>query len=118
MRSFKYRIILILLIATAGFAQVKYTWNGGTGSWQTASNWNPNGIPGAYATLSAYAKKLEMNVLMSNFCGQSWGIEAGGKSAFWDKNGRLIAQLNGADTGVLLLEKDNDGWMGSSIVYD
>ena len=50
MRTFNYTIILILIIAAAGFAQVKYTWNGGTGSWQTASNWNPNGVPGAADT--------------------------------------------------------------------
>ena len=50
MRTFNYTIILILLIAAAGFAQVKYTWNGSTGSWQTASNWNPNGIPGVADT--------------------------------------------------------------------
>jgi fibronectin-binding autotransporter adhesin len=46
MRTFNYTIILILLIAAAGFAQVKYTWTGGSGSWQTASNWNPSGVPG------------------------------------------------------------------------
>ncbi|HSW54272.1 MAG TPA: hypothetical protein VLH59_04220, partial [Ignavibacteriaceae bacterium] len=50
MRTFNYTIILILLIAAAGFAQVKYTWTGGTGSWQTASNWNPNGVPGVADT--------------------------------------------------------------------
>jgi len=50
MRTFNYTIILTLLIAAAGFAQVKYTWTGGSGSWQTASNWNPNGVPGVADT--------------------------------------------------------------------
>jgi len=26
-------------------AQTTYTWNGGTGSWQTATHWSPNGVP-------------------------------------------------------------------------
>jgi hypothetical protein len=46
MRTSNFTIILILLIAAAGIAQVKYTWTGGSGSWQTASNWNPSGVPG------------------------------------------------------------------------
>ncbi len=46
MRTFNYTTIIIFLIAATGFAQVKYTWNGSTGSWQTASNWNPSGVPG------------------------------------------------------------------------
>jgi len=71
---------------------------------------SPNGIGNAYEILSGYAKKYSMNILMSNFGGQSWGIDSGGQSGFWNKNGKLIANLNNSDSGLLLIERDNDVW--------
>jgi predicted amidohydrolase len=41
--------------------------------------YTPKGIPEAYQTLSGYAKKYSMNILMSNFAGQSWDLESGRK---------------------------------------
>src|SRR5580698_9535299 len=39
---------LLVIVAQALRAQVNYTWNGATStSWNTATNWTPNGIPGA-----------------------------------------------------------------------
>ena len=46
MKSIFYTIIILLTLTTVIISQTKYTWIGGSGSWQTASNWNPNGIPG------------------------------------------------------------------------
>ncbi len=41
-------VFLFLLISSlAVFARVEYTWNGGSGSWGTAGNWTPAGVPGA-----------------------------------------------------------------------
>jgi predicted amidohydrolase len=76
------------------------------------------GIPDAYEMLSDYANKYKMNVLMSNFCGQSWGIEAGGQSGFWDKNGTLIASLNNTDSGLLIIENVSNNWVGKVIKYE
>jgi predicted amidohydrolase len=78
----------------------------------------PNGIPNAYKTLSGYAKQYGMNVLMSNYCGQSWGLDSGGKGGFWDKNGKLIANLNDTDSGLLIVENINDIWTGKSVKYE
>ncbi|WP_337867144.1 T9SS type A sorting domain-containing protein [Ignavibacterium sp.] len=50
MKTFKYSLFVLLFCSLSGFTQVKYTWFGGNGSWQTASNWSPNGIPGAIDT--------------------------------------------------------------------
>jgi len=41
---------VVLIFTSLSFAQVKYTWNNSAGSWQTASNWTPNGIPGTADT--------------------------------------------------------------------
>jgi hypothetical protein len=59
-----------------------------------------------------------MNVLMSNYTGQSWGLDGGGKSGFWNKNGNLIANLNDTDSGLLLIENVNDSWIGKELKYE
>lgn len=77
---------------------------------------SPNGIPNAYRDLQNYAQKHKMNVLMSNFSGESWGFPSAGKSAFWNNNGELIGQMNDADSGLLLVEKQNDNWTTKIII--
>jgi predicted amidohydrolase len=71
---------------------------------------SPNGIPNAYRDLQSYAQKYKMNVLMSNFSGESWGYPSGGKSAFWNNKGELVAQMNDSDSGLLLVENQNANW--------
>ncbi|SNR33772.1 carbon-nitrogen hydrolase family protein [Flavobacterium sp. ov086] len=70
----------------------------------------PNGIPSAYRDLQSYAQKHQMNVLMSNFSGESWGSPSAGQSAFWNNKGELVAQMNDSDSGLLILENKNDNW--------
>ncbi|MEG1025387.1 MAG: carbon-nitrogen hydrolase family protein [Flavobacterium sp.] len=71
---------------------------------------SPNGIPNAYRDLQNYAEKHKMNVLMSNFSGESWGSPSAGQSAFWNSNGELVGQMNESDSGLLIVEKQNDNW--------
>lgn len=71
---------------------------------------SPNGIPNAYRDLQNYAKKHKMNVLMSNFSGESWGSPSAGQSAFWNSKGELVEQMNESDSGLLIVEKQNDNW--------
>ncbi|MNX49787.1 hypothetical protein D3C86_803980 [compost metagenome] len=49
-----------------------------------------------------------MNVLMSNFVGESWGYPSAGQSAFWNNKGELVGQMNDSDSGLLLVENDNN----------
>lgn len=76
---------------------------------------SPNGIPNAYRDLQNYAQKHQMNVLMSNFSGESWGSPSAGLSAFWNKKGELVAQMNDSDSGLLLVEKQNENWMNKIV---
>ncbi|MFD1602641.1 carbon-nitrogen hydrolase family protein [Flavobacterium artemisiae] len=71
---------------------------------------SPNGIPSAYRDLQSYAAKHQMNVLMSNFAGESWGSPSAGQSAFWNNKGELIAQMNDSDSGLLIVESKNNNW--------
>lgn len=77
----------------------------------------PNGIADAYKTLSDYSKQYNMNVLMSNYCGQSWGLDSGGQSAFWN-NGDLITKLDKQDSGLLIVENINNSWIGRALKYE
>jgi predicted amidohydrolase len=70
----------------------------------------PNGIPNAYRDLQSYAEKHKMNVLMSNFSGESWVYPSAGQSAFWNNKGELVGQMNDSDSGLLLVENKNDNW--------
>jgi len=65
---------------------------------------SPKGIPEAHELLGNYSKKYSMNILMSNFCVYSWENEAGGRSAFWNKEGELIAELANNQSGLLIIE--------------
>jgi predicted amidohydrolase len=76
----------------------------------------PNGIPNAYQDLQSYAQKHKMNVLMSNFIGESWGSTSAGQSAFWNNKGELIAQMNDSDSGLLIVENQDDNWTSRVII--
>jgi len=45
-----------------------------------------------------------MNVLMSNYVGSSYSLQAAGKSACWNKKGELISQLNGLEENLLIVK--------------
>lgn len=77
----------------------------------------PNGIPNAYRDLQSYAQKHKMNVLMSNFSGESWGYPSAGQSAFWNNKGELVWQMNDSDSGLLLVENDNNNWTSLVVLY-
>jgi len=38
------------------------------------------------------------------------GYSSAGQSAFWNKKGELIGQMNDSDSGLLLVESQNDNW--------
>ncbi len=71
---------------------------------------SPNGISQAHQSLQNYASQYQMNVLMANFGGDSYGCSSGGRSAFWNNKGELIAQMEDSGSGLLLVEKQDAGW--------
>ena len=71
---------------------------------------SPNGIPQAHQSLQNYASQYQMNVLMANFGGDSYGSPSGGRSAFWNNKGELIAQMKDSGSGLLLVEKQDSDW--------
>lgn len=72
--------------------------------------YSKNGIDSGIDKLKDYAKKYSLNILMSNFNGEHWNIEAGGKSCFINKKGELKAQLSTDENGLLIIYKDSENW--------
>ncbi len=77
--------------------------------------YTPQSIGAAHDKLATYARKYKLNILMSNFCGECYGSIAGGKSAFWNSKGECIASLNKAQSGLLILRKENGNWLGNEV---
>ncbi|PZX94763.1 carbon-nitrogen hydrolase family protein [Flavobacterium aquariorum] len=76
---------------------------------------SPNGIPQAHQSLQNYAFQYQMNVLMANFGGDSYGSPSGGRSAFWNNKGELIAQMENSGSGLLLVQKQHSGWTSKTL---
>lgn len=77
-----------------------------------------SGIAKGHELLTTYSKKYSLNILMSNFSGNHWNMKAGGKSAFWDKSGKLIAELPTKNQGLLIVESKNDSWKYKVIIQN
>ncbi|MEO1450730.1 MAG: hypothetical protein AAFV07_14470, partial [Bacteroidota bacterium] len=69
-----------------------------------------SGIANGQQALSHYASTHEMPVLMSNYTGTHWGLEAGGGSGFWDEGGNLIGELGANEEGLLVVRKKGGIW--------
>jgi predicted amidohydrolase len=72
--------------------------------------YTPNGISEGYETLQSYAREFSMHVLMSNYGGSSYGLDAAGKSAFWNSDGELIGAFKGDGEGLIIVQKFTDIW--------
>ncbi|MES2678414.1 MAG: carbon-nitrogen hydrolase family protein [Bacteroidota bacterium] len=72
--------------------------------------YTPGGIDKGLEDLFDYSKKHRMKVLMANYCGNSYDLEGGGQSAFWDDKGAMKGKLDAGSEGLLLVERKNDSW--------
>jgi predicted amidohydrolase len=77
--------------------------------------YTPNGISECYEQLSRYARKYSMNILMANYCGESYNWSAAGQSAFWSKNGEKVLQLSEDETGLLVIDWQAGNYTGKAI---
>jgi len=71
-----------------------------------------NGVAKAVHHYSAIAKHYAMPVLMANCIGPCDDFESVGQSAIWNRNGSLLAQLDGTTEGILLYDADTDSVVG------
>jgi predicted amidohydrolase len=64
------------------------------------------GMDGAAETLAGIARRYSMTVLVSNCVGHCADFECGGRSAVWSREGVMLAQLDGIEEGILVLDTD------------
>ena len=74
-----------------------------------------DGIEKGHKLLKTYAHDFSLNILMSNYHSSVWGIESGGKSAFWNDDGKLLTELDTNQNGIIIIEKEKNKW--TSKVY-
>ncbi len=87
---------LFFIFATlSGFSQTTYTWFGGSGEWGSASNWSPNGVPGAADTAVINLGTVALNgnavvggLKLNNGVFGGGGTLAAAGRVFWS-NGRM-----------------------------
>lgn len=65
---------------------------------------SPKGLKPDGNYLKGYAKQYGMQVLMANFGGESYGYASGGYSAFWEITGKVVAELDHTDEGLLVVD--------------
>jgi predicted amidohydrolase len=73
------------------------------------------GIDAAMNRLSDIARKHSAIVLMANSIGQSDGNICAGKSSVWNREGALMAQLNGHQKGIIIVDLDSEAVAQRSI---
>jgi predicted amidohydrolase len=62
------------------------------------------GVEKAAARLSAIARRFAVDALLANCVGRCGGADCAGKSAVWNRRGELLAQLDDAREGLILLD--------------
>jgi len=65
------------------------------------------GMEKAIENLSAIARKYSMITLISNCVGHCDDFECGGRSAVWNNEGILLAQLDNKEEGMLIIDTSN-----------
>lgn len=78
--------------------------------------YSQNGIQSGLDRLQNIAKKTSMAVLMSNYTGECWDTEAGGRSSIWSGGGDLVISAD-KDSECLAVAENNRGvWTGKIIM--
>jgi predicted amidohydrolase len=73
------------------------------------------GYAGDAGLLRSHAFTHRMPVLLANMGSPSGGYLCAGRSAFWDEEGRCVAELPGGGAGLLVLDRQETGWHGRTL---
>jgi predicted amidohydrolase len=67
-----------------------------------------NGVDKDLAILADIAQQYSMTVLMANCIGQTGEYNCAGKSSIWNKQGKLLGQMNDVDEGILIFDSETE----------
>ena len=97
-------------------AHAEDAFNHGAKIYLTSVAKSASGVEKASERLSAVAKKYSMLTLMVNSIGPSDNFIGAGQSAIWNRQGRLVGQLDHHDEGLLVLDLETqevtEKWIG------
>ena len=85
--------------------------------WQTAAErgtdiysagifYTPNSINNLHKMVEKHSIEFNMNVIISNYCIETFGMKAGGCSGIWNRNGENLVRLDSSSVGFGLAEID------------
>ncbi|HBD95863.1 MAG TPA: carbon-nitrogen hydrolase family protein [Spirochaetia bacterium] len=75
------------------------------------------GINSGLQRLSYISRSFSIPVMMSNYSGKCFGIQSGGNSSAWNKDGKIIITANDKDECLLLLTKQQEEWSGELVSF-
>ncbi len=70
-----------------------------------------DGVKKAAETLSGIARKYNMIVLMSNCVGHCDDFDGGGRSAAWNRQGELIAEMDATSEGMMIIDTESEKYV-------
>ncbi len=73
------------------------------------------GIQSGLQRLQSISQQNSFHVLMSNYVGEGWGLQAGGCSSMWSNRGELIVSANSYSECLVTAENKDTGWSGKII---
>jgi len=76
----------------------------------------PSDLEKDTASLSSYAARHSMAVVLANYGGPSGGLPSGGGSAIWSEKGELLAQLKGMGSGIAVAIESDAGWRAKTVM--
>lgn len=74
------------------------------------------GIENLHSMISKSSYKYNMNVIISNYFIDSYGLLAGGGSGIWNNQGDNITLLDSSSTGLAIARKQNNKWVEKTIL--
>lgn len=77
--------------------------------------YTPNGIEAGLKRLQKIAKENSLTVLMSNYVGEGYGLQAGGRSAVWSNSGELIISADTKSECLVIAENNGGAWSGKIV---
>ncbi len=134
MRSF-VTFFLVLIISVVGFAQIKYTYIGGSGIWQNPAKWSPAGVPGIADTAVINFGTLtnDSTVFVASLFHNGGTINGTGEINITDSLSFITGILSGTGTikllggcngvisgGTLSRSLTNEGnltWQGNTVTF-
>ncbi|MHC1720397.1 MAG: carbon-nitrogen hydrolase family protein [Clostridiaceae bacterium] len=78
--------------------------------------YSQKGIQSGLGRLQHISKNNSLAVLMSNYAGECWDTDAGGRSSILSANGELVVSADKDSECLVVAENNHDVWMGKVIM--